>query len=97
MGEFKPTDIFVKAGLAVLILGLCLFLFGCIGNNVNIAGSQEAWKKIGVAEEIGKGNAARIGTAEKTKTTVKGDVISEKDADDSDDSFIDSLMRGMGI
>ncbi len=89
MGEFKPTDIFIRAGFGVAILAFFLLVFGCIGNNINIAGNQEAWKKIGVAEDIGKGNAARIGTAEKTKTTVKGDMTNEKD---SNDGFTGSLL-----
>ena len=76
---------------------LCLIIaFGCVGNNISVLSNQEAWKKIGTAEDFGKDNAARIGTAEKTKTTIKGDV-NEKDSDDDDDSggLLDFFKRGI--
>ena len=85
--------------IATAVLCCVIGIFGCIGNNINILGNQEAWKKIGVAEDIGKGNAARIGTAEKTKTTIKGDLINEKDFDDDNGAggLLDTFRRELGI
>ena len=50
--EFNAWDVFIRAGIGVLILAIFLIIFSCIGNNINVAGNQEAWKKIGVAEDI---------------------------------------------
>ena len=98
-GDISTTTIILNVLCALMFLVVIIVMTGCIGNNINVAGSQEAWKKIGVAEDIGKGNQAEIGKSEKKKTVIKGDVTNEKDSNDSAviDSFVDPFKLELGI
>lgn len=95
--------------LLVLALMMCMGCAVQIGvGNRNVSSDGKQIKGIESTLEdalnlkdtsLGNANQAEIGKKEKTKTTIKGDVINEKDANNDNDSgsLLDSVKSGLGL
>ncbi len=108
--EYKPATIFVRAGLAVAILAICLIIFGCafqigVGNR-NVASDGKQIKGIESTLEdalnlkgtsIGNANQAEIGTNEQS---IEGDTNEESTSSDTPDGWYEFYIvpdGGLGI